>query len=467
MDRANKATVCANLAASMAQAGHRVLLVDADMHCPLQHRIWELPNQVGLSNVIIGKIELSIAITKQVMVNLDVLTSGLIPPNPKALLASQRLASLMEEFGDALDAFLIALVVPDFIINVVAGSFNAALIPTYIQVREHEGNKAAQRLFSGTTLWSLGLLLITTLLIVVTAPLYLSWIARGFSPEKLDLTFRLICMIAPVVLLYGIITIWSAVLNAGERFALAALTPIISPTITIVFLLVGQSWGIYAIAAGLFGGALLEVFFLGAALYRQGISLLPRWYGFDSHLRQVASQYIPSIAGSFLMCSTGLVDQSMAAMLSPGSVAALNYGNRVIAFPITLITTALSTAVIPYFSKMIACQEWTRVHYTLKHYMRLIFAVSVPLTGLLLIFSELIVQILFQRGSFTASDTHLVAQIQSFFALQIPVRCLSILVVRLISAMRNNQILVWGSSCNLIVNIVLNYLFVQYLSVSG
>lgn len=157
----------------------------------------------------------------------------------------------------------------------------------------------------------------------------------------------------------------------------------------------------------------------------------------------------------------------MAAMLSPGSVAALGYGNRVIAFPITLITTALSTAVIPYFSKMVACEEWKEVRRTLKHYIFLIVAVSFPLTGLLLVFSEPIVQILFQRGSFTASDTHLVAQIQSFFALQIPVRGAGILIVRLISAMRSNQILMWGSGCNFIINIVLNYLFMQWFGVSG
>lgn len=207
--------------------------------------------------------------------------------------------------GDALDALLIALVVPDFVINVVAGSFNAALIPTYVKVREQEGKKAAQQLLSGTTIWSLGLLLITTILIVGTAPLYLSWIARGFSSEKLDLTFELLCMIAPAVLLYGIVSIWSAVLNAGERFALAALSPIITPATTIVFLLMGQSWGIYTLAVGLVCGAFLEVLFLGVALHRQGISLRPRWYGFDPHLRQVASQYAPSMAGSFLMCSTG------------------------------------------------------------------------------------------------------------------------------------------------------------------
>jgi putative peptidoglycan lipid II flippase len=86
--------------------------------------------------------------------------------------------------GDALDAFLVAFLVPSFITSVVAGSFNAAFIPTYIRVREQEGVEAAQKLFSGVTVWSFGLLLITTSLMVVTAPLYLQAIAAGFSPDN-------------------------------------------------------------------------------------------------------------------------------------------------------------------------------------------------------------------------------------------------------------------------------------------
>ena len=369
--------------------------------------------------------------------------------------------------GDALDAFLIALLVPSFIINVVAGSFNAALIPTYIQAREQEGAKAAQRLFSGTTAWGLGLLGITTLLMVASAPLYLPLIAAGFSPEKLDLTFRLLCAVAPFVLLSGIVVIWGAVLNAGERFALAAVSPIMTPAISIVFLLAVKSWGVFALAAGLVCGAALEIVLLGAALHRQGISLRPKWYEFDTHLRQVASQYPPVIAGGFLMCSTVLVDQSMAAMLSPGSVAALNYGNRTIAFPITLATTALSTAVIPYFSKMVACKDWTGVRRTLKYYMQIIFIITVPLTGFFIVCSEPLVQILFQRGSFAASDTHLVAQIQAFYALQIPFYVSTIFVVRLMESMLLNHILMWGSGLNLIANIGLNYLLMQWFGVAG
>lgn len=368
---------------------------------------------------------------------------------------------------DALDAFLIALLVPSFIINVVAGSFDAALIPTYIQVREQEGMKAAQRLFSGATVWSVVLLGITTVLIVVTAPLYLPWIASGFSPEKLHLTSRLLCAISPVILLNGIVTTWGAVLNAGERFALAALAPIITPAITIIFLLVARSWGVFALAAGLVCGAVLEMIILGAGLKHQGISLRPRWYGLDTHLRQVTGQYAPMVAGAILICSAGLIDQSMAAMLSPGSVAALNYGNRVIASPLSLVDIALSTAVIPYFSKMVACEDWIGVRRTFKYYLQFIFIITVPLTGFFLVFSEPIIQILFQRGSFTAQDTHLVARIQAFYALQLPCYAATILVVRLISAMKSNQLLMWNSGCCIVINVLLNYLFIQWFGVSG
>lgn len=369
--------------------------------------------------------------------------------------------------GDEIDAFLMAYIIPSFIINVVAGSFNAALIPTYIRVREQEGRVAAQRLFSSVMVWSLGLLGITTLLMVAAAPLYLPWIARGFNPEKLNLTFRLLCIMAPVILLSGIVVIWGAILNAGERFALAACSPILTPALSVLFLLIAPFWGIFALAGGGLCGSLLEMIVLGITLKRQGIFLCPRWNGFDRHLRQVAGQYAPMIAGAFLMSSTSVVDQAMAAMLSPGSVAALNYGNRVIAFPIGLATTALGTAVIPYFSKMVAHQDWGKIRHTLQRYIGLTFFICVPLTSIIFLFSKLIIQIIFQRGAFNDNDTNLVAQIQALYTLQIPFNVGGILLVRFISSIKANQILMWGAAISLILNILLNYLFMKNLGVAG
>jgi putative peptidoglycan lipid II flippase len=373
------------------------------------------------------------------------------------------------QFGTAteLDAFLIAYTIPSFLINIIAGTFNSALMPTYIKVREQEGIDAAKKLFAGATVWSIGLLVATTLIMLVTMPLYLPALTQGFSPEKLALTNGLLLAVAPMLLLSGIGTIWGAVLNAGERFGLVALAPMLTPALTMILLFGFKSWGVFNLSIGMVLGQLAEMLIIGMVLTRQGFSLRPQWYGFDSHLQEVASQYGPAIVGSFLMCSTGLIDQSMAAMLPAGNVAALNYGSRIVTLPIIIASTALSTAVMPYFSRMVATEDWPNIRKSFKHYLGLIFLASAPLTGLIIFGSETIVRLLLQRGSFTPEDTLVVAQIQSCFAIQIPFYIGCMLIVRLVSAMRTNKIMMWGSAGNLAVNIGLNYLLMQWLGVAG
>jgi polysaccharide biosynthesis transport protein len=102
VSKEGKSEVAANLAVTMAQLGHRVLLVDANMRHPVQHHIWNLTNAVGLSNVMVEQVALDAAV-QQVMSNLYVLPSGVVPPNPVALLDSQRMSALVTSFGEYYD----------------------------------------------------------------------------------------------------------------------------------------------------------------------------------------------------------------------------------------------------------------------------------------------------------------------------------------------------------------------------
>jgi putative peptidoglycan lipid II flippase len=381
--------------------------------------------------------------------------------------AQELVAAYRFGIADTLDAFWIAFLVPSLFTYIIGSSLNIALIPSFIQVREQEGEEAAQKLLSGITVWSLGLLGIATVLIIVAAPLYLRWLGSGFAPEKLDLTFRLLCVLAPTVLLSGLTNIWGAILNAGERFALAALSPITTPAVGVLFLLTFKSWGIFALAIGILCGEMLELIILGLALKRRGLSLRPRWYGFSAQLRQVIDQFKPKTAGAFLRSGSSLVDHSMAAMLSAGSVSALNYGYRVIGPLVGVVGSALGTAVTPYFSKMVACDDWQGVRHTFRRYLLLIFLIAVPTTIIIFIFSGTIVQLIFERGSFTARDTTLVAQIQAFYALQIPFFIANVLVTRLISSLLTNRLLMWSAMIYLVTSVVLNLLFIRQWGIAG
>ena len=370
--------------------------------------------------------------------------------------------------GDALDAFLIAFLLPSFAISVVGGSFNLALIPTFIRVRDQQEHDGAQRLLSTVMFWTMALLGVAVLVLFASASWLLPLVASGFSAEKLALTRQLYYLLLPVLVLSGFSTIWSAILNSGQTFALPALIPVITPVVTIAAILaVGKALGIYAVAGAALGGAVLEMGLLGWKLKQRGYRLWPRLHPADPSVREVIGQYIPLVAGALLMGGTAVLNQSMAASLGPGSVAVLGYGNRIVSFFLSIGTMALSTAVLPYFSRMVAAGDWTGIKHTLKTYSGLIFLVTVPVTLMLLFGGKTIVALLYERGKFTASDTVLVNHVQAFYALQIPFYTLGMLVVRLISALRANHVLMWGTAISLALCITLNYVLMRRLGVAG
>jgi putative peptidoglycan lipid II flippase len=370
--------------------------------------------------------------------------------------------------GDAMDAFLIAFLLPTYIVNVVGGSFNAALIPVYIETQERESRAAAQRLFLGVMVLSTGLLALVTALLVLVGPSVLPLLGSRFGSEKLALTQDLFYMLLPTIIISGLATIWAAALNAGERFALTSLASITVPITSVVSLLIlGSVWGIYSLAFGIAIGFLLQLYWLGEGLKRQGVSLWPRWYGVEPAMRRVIGQYLPMVAGAALMSSTLLVDQAMAAMLQPGSVAALNYGNKIVALVLGVGTMALATAALPYFSKMVVKADWNSIRHSLKIYSWLILLFTVPFTLLVYVMSKPLVALLYQHGAFTEADTLLVSRIQAMYVLQVPFYTLGILFVRLISSLQANYILMWGTVISFILNITLDYLLMRILGVAG
>ncbi len=370
--------------------------------------------------------------------------------------------------GDALDAFLIALLVPTFVVNVIAGSLSASFLPTFIQVYKKIGIAGAQKILSNVISWFFFFGLILSILLIFLAPYYLPALCSGFSPQKINLTKIILFSLVPIILLKGISTIYAGVLNALENFALPAALQIFGPLSAILIIFsAGTSLGIYALVLGTVLGFGLETLFLGSAVSKRNFSLRPHIVRPDADMRIIIGQFLPVVAGTIIMGSTELVDKGMAAGLAPGSVASLNYGNKIIAAVLTLTTTALGTAVLPYFAKMIAAKEWKNIQNTIKFYLGLIFVIGIPAALLIYSFSETLVQFVFQRGSFTSKDTVVVSSVQALFAFQIPFYVASIVVVRLISSLRANHILMWGAAINLTVNIGLNLLFIYYLGLKG
>lgn len=104
-----KSTSAANLAVVFAQAGRKVLLVDADMRKATVHKTFGLSNEMGLSNLVSGQQAASSVIQATDVNNLSIITSGPTPPNPAELLNSRRMNVLMEELYQTFDLIVFDL----------------------------------------------------------------------------------------------------------------------------------------------------------------------------------------------------------------------------------------------------------------------------------------------------------------------------------------------------------------------
>jgi len=374
------------------------------------------------------------------------------------------------QFGttDVLDAFLIAFLLPSFMISIIAGSLPSAFIPIYLEVQHRDGKEAGELLYASVLGWSFVILVLIAFVMALLAPVILPMLGSGFGEQKLALTQSLYLTTLPILMVKGLTTLWTTRLNAINQFAFGSAVPIVTPLLTIGALLYGVShWGIYALAGGAVLGALVEMILTAWYVHSLGVTMIPQWLGYSPALIQVARQYGPGTVGALLMASTMLVDQAMAAMLGPGSVSALNYGGKVVSFALAIGATALGTAVLPHFSRMVTAADWEGVRHTLHTYVTLILKISIPFTLVAVVLSEPIVRALFQRGAFTAADTYMVANVQAFLLLQVPLYLVGIVIVRLISALKANHILMWGCMLNFILNVILNYVFMQWLHVTG
>jgi len=104
---AGKSTISANVAITYAQAGYKTLLIDGDMRKPSQHYLFNTDNMDGFSNLIINNTDYNKAIHKTDIVNLDLLTSGPIPPNPSELIGSEKSLEVFEYLRSEYDFVII------------------------------------------------------------------------------------------------------------------------------------------------------------------------------------------------------------------------------------------------------------------------------------------------------------------------------------------------------------------------
>lgn len=373
--------------------------------------------------------------------------------------------------SDAAEAYIAAWVIPGFVSLLISDVIVSCLLPLHAGAREQRGDDAADRVYAEILLIGVALLGGMTVILALTPRLLLPILAANFGPAKLQLTERLWLIMLPAVFLGGVSAIWSSILNTENRFGLAAASPVAAPIISSLGLLLVPRHPVDALAVGFVAGYGVQFAVLGTEMHRHRLRLIPAWFGGLPEMRGLGRQFFSLLANDIVFNGLPLVDTAMAATLGDHQLAILTYGSRLVLPILSISSSALGTVVFPYFSRLVAQQDWRGLQKTLSTYfrliLRLILAGTVPLSVVLIALSGEIVRILFQRGEFTAADATAVSHVQATFALMIPCYTLAAIYSRLLISLRKSQLMLLVSVFVFCVNLIGDYLFKELIGIKG
>lgn len=369
--------------------------------------------------------------------------------------------------GDGLDAFLIALLLPSALAILVGRSAGNAALPVLVAVRQGQGEEAARRFTGMVLLLGAGMLAGTVLGLGLICETAVTLLGGGFDATKQALTIELAWILLPSLWFGGMSHLTGVLLNARERFALVAMAPgMVSLTVVVCLLPAVDGDVVRLLAIGTVLGFGLEWLVLLTVSWRLGYLGLPRRVPW-APLRRMLGQFAPLLASHGVVAGVGLVDQTMAAWLPGGSVAVLSFANKLPTLFTSLGSMALGVALLPHFSAMVANGDWPLLRATARRVMLIAVVAVLPGTALLWLFSADLVSLLFQRGEFHAGVVPLVALTQQCFLLQIPFFFVATVFNRLAVACGVGSLLFANSLLSLLLNPLLNLLFMPWLGVAG
>jgi putative peptidoglycan lipid II flippase len=370
--------------------------------------------------------------------------------------------------GDALDAFLIAFLLPAFFADVVAGCLTPSILPVLSRLRSCRSDAGVSRVARASLTLGIVMMAIMGTVLAACGRYVLPILGSSFTPEKLRLTTHLLWSLLFWLPASACIATWRAVLNTCESFAIPAAAPATTPILTMAALwMCAPQYGVYALSIGTLAGVLMEAAILAWAVRRRGYPITPGWDGWTPEIRSVWAQYAPLVAGAMISSSCVVVDQAVAAGLGKGSVSALVYGNRFVSVLVAVAATAVGTAALPVFSDLAAKGDWLRLRKSAAMYVGIAFAVSVPAVLVLIAWSEPLVRAFLERGAFSAQATAVVAGIQRFALLQLPFALALALLARLAAALQVSSVLARVAVVAFVANLIGDIVFARWIGIAG
>ncbi len=373
------------------------------------------------------------------------------------------------------DAFNVAYTIPNLLRRLFGeGALSTAFVPIYNDIGAHQGRKEqfdfALNIISILTF----ILSVMTLIGMLFAPIIVKLIYPGLAPHTLIVAIKLTRITFPYLFFISLSSTLIAVLNSHDYFFMTGLSSALLnigmiATVLLPFwitgatgeeLIVWSGWGVCL-------GGLLQTLsclpYMRAIGYRFKVIL--KFSG--TAITTLWKRFIPSMIGIGIREINLIADSIMASFLPIGSITALGFGNRLMQLPLGIFAISAGTAVLPMYSRYATANKADELSESMRFSSVTLAYIMLPITVIILALGQDFVFVLFQQGEFDAKASLMTFQALLFYSIGLIFYSLNQIITPVFYAYKDTKTPVQIAAPMVILNIVLNFILMQFMSFSG
>lgn len=322
------------------------------------------------------------------------------------------------------DAWYVAFRLPNVFRRLFGeGSLAVAFIPVFVESRlAPDGQERSTKLVNNFYTLFFFLLASLTLIGVLFPELLLNvFLDENFKsvPGKFELTTQMARIMFVYIFLVCTYAYFMAILNAIGKFGLAALAPSFFNICVVISTLIPTTllqWEGQSLAWGVVIGGVVQAGILVPLLRKSGYWPRISFEWNNQDVKKVLRAMGPGLLGLGLLQLTTLVNMRFASSFGEGPISYINYADRLLELPLSLVSVSIGSALLPTLSMMWSQGRTAEMSKTAQYYLRLNLFICVPAAVGLYFLAEPIVALLFQRGRFSMQDATATAGVVKIYS---------------------------------------------------
>ncbi|EHK2328211.1 murein biosynthesis integral membrane protein MurJ [Clostridium perfringens] len=376
---------------------------------------------------------------------------------------------LANKFGTNVEisAYIMAITVPVVVTGILASAINNTLIPILTEIKENENKNSMFSFFNLIIIILLMIIVPMTVLMIINPNIFIHIIAPGFKGKTLILTSELLRISAINTLLITVIYAYLALLNVEGIYTITALINFVLNIPMILYLLMFNNINIKGISISNVLGVVLQ--FLLVMIYLKKIHYIKKvdYKKNNRHLKELINLSSQAFLINGVYQINTMVDRMQASKLIEGSVAALEYSNKVINIAMGLVTTAILTIIYPILAKVSLKDDKNEFFNYIYKSIDLVLFVMIPFSIGLMFFNKQLISIFYGRGEFDKNAIIMTANILIFASIGVPFISIKEILFRVFYSIKAHKKATINSVIGVSVNIILNIILSNIMGAEG